>query len=246
MVESGCSFASATMPTECEPEDSGNQPDPVAGADHVVGREPARRRLAARPPGGVARPVVDRDPVAACGTRRRWRRGRSPPPGRAFASAGRRGRRRRRASALRSRVRSSPARQSTRCSPPLSLSAMSWTRAPSTKCDAAALRLLAEEVLEDAAIDLVARHREVAAGADLGHRVDVAPALRREEAKAELLELAFLHVLLQAEHLAEVVGADLDRRLADLVRGFAAPDGGGARAPGCRARRSAASAAAPG
>jgi hypothetical protein len=53
---------------------------------------------------------------------------------------------------------------------------------------------LAEEVLEDAAVDLVARHREVAAGADLGHRLDVAPAFRREEAEAELLELALLEV----------------------------------------------------
>ena len=76
--------------------------------------------------------------------------------------------------------------------------------APSTKRDAAAPRLLAEEVLEDAAVDLVARHREVAAGADLGHRVDVAPAFAREEAEAELLAAArSSHVRLQAEHLAK-------------------------------------------
>ncbi len=87
------------------------------------------------------------------------------------------------------------------------------------EADAAPLHFFGEEVLEHAAVDLVARHGEVAAGADLGDGVDVAPAFRREEAKAELLQLRGLEVRLQAEHLGEVVGADLDRRLADLVRG---------------------------
>ena len=87
------------------------------------------------------------------------------------------------------------------------------------EADAAPRRLLGEEVLEDAAVELVARHREVAARADLGDGVDVAPAFRREEAEAELLQLRRLEVLLQPEHLAQVVRADLDRRLADLVRG---------------------------
>ena len=41
-----------------------DQPDPVAVADQVVGREPARRRVAARAPGGIVGPVVDVDPLA--------------------------------------------------------------------------------------------------------------------------------------------------------------------------------------
>ena len=46
-----------------------------------------------------------------------------------------------------------------------------------------------------------------------------------------------LEVRLQAEHLAEVVGADLDRRLADLVRGDRHRMRRAARARGCRGRR---------
>ena len=95
---------------------------------------------------------------------------------------------------------------------------MSTTSAPSTNAMPRRAASSGQEVLEDAAIDLVARHREIAAGADLGHGIDVAPALGAEEAKAELLQLACIEMRFQAEHLREVVGADLDRRLADLVR----------------------------
>jgi hypothetical protein len=84
--------------------------------------------------------------------------------------------------------------------------------------DAAAGRLCGEEVLEQAAVDLVARHRERLARAELGDAVDVASLVGEEEAKAELLQLRVLEVLAQAEDVGEVVGADLDRRLADLVR----------------------------
>ena len=81
----------------------------------------------------------------------------------------------------------------------------------------ATLRFLGEEVLEDAAVDLVARHRQGPARTQLGHAVDVAPAIGEEESEAELLQLPLLKVLLQPQHLGEVVGADLDRRFADLV-----------------------------
>ena len=71
------------------------------------------------------------------------------------------------------------------------------------EADALANRLLGQEVLEQAAVDLVGRHRQRPAGADLGHAVDVAPAVGEEEAEAELLQLAALEVLLQAEHVAK-------------------------------------------
>ena len=62
-----------------------DQPDPVAFADQVVGREPARRRVAARAPVGIVGPVVDRRCARRCGTRPRWRRARSARPARACA-----------------------------------------------------------------------------------------------------------------------------------------------------------------
>ena len=45
-------------------------------------------------------------------------------------------------------------------------------------------------------------------------------AVVEEVADAELRQLAIGHVRVQPEHLAEVVGADLDARFADLVRRF--------------------------
>src|SRR5690606_38301305 len=74
-----------------------------------------------------------------------------------------------------------------------------------------------EVVLEDAAIELVARRRQQRARAELGDAIDVVTAVGEEEAEAELLELALLEVGSQPEHLAEVVRRDLDGRLAHLV-----------------------------
>jgi hypothetical protein len=81
------------------------------------------------------------------------------------------------------------------------------------------LRAFGEEVLEDAAVDLPARHRQRAAGAELGDVLQVAPAFAEEEAEAELLQLVFHQVLTQAQHVLEVMRADLHARLADLVAG---------------------------
>ena len=53
-------------------------------------------------------------------------------------------------------------------------------------------RLLAEEVLEDAAVDLVARRGEVRLAPSSSDAVDVAAALGEEEAEAELLQLPLL------------------------------------------------------
>ena len=196
-----------------------DQPDPVAGADQVIRGQPARRRVAALSPGRIARPVVDRDPLlhakphrirvvpvrlgeieffldqadAAAGVDEPARAGLAHLAVRAVAGA-------------------------------MQLAVLVEVDVDDERAiderDAAPRRLFGQEVLEDAAIDLVARHREIAARADLGHGVDVAPALRAEEAKAELLQLACIEMRFQAEHLGEVVGADLDRRLADLVRGL--------------------------
>src|SRR4051794_35926082 len=50
---------------------------------------------------------------------------------------------------------------------------------------------------------------------------DVAVVTRREPpTQTELVELVALEMVLEAEHVAEVVRGDLDRRLADLERGF--------------------------
>ena len=83
---------------------------------------------------------------------------------------------------------------------------------------ALALRFFGQVVLEDAAVDLVALHRQHMAGAEFGDLVDVAPAFAEEEAEAELAQLGLLHVRLEAQHGVEVVRADLDAGLAHLVR----------------------------
>src|SRR5690606_2746727 len=87
--------------------------------------------------------------------------------------------------------------------------------------DAHRARVLAEEVLEAAPVQLPGRSRQQPADAQLGATVELFPALAEEEAEAELADLRRVQVLAQAEHVGEVVGADLDRRLADLERGLA-------------------------
>ena len=119
---------------------------------------------------------------------------------------------------------------------------MSATIGAVDEAHAAARGLLAEEVLEDAAVDLVARHREVAAGADLGHlrRCRAGLPLKKKRKPNLLAAARSSQVLLQAEHRVEVVRADLDRRFAHLVRRFAAPDGAALEHQRRRGRRSAA------
>jgi hypothetical protein len=68
----------------------------------------------------------------------------------------------------------------------------------------------------NAAVDLPGGHCK---GAEFGHVLNVAPAVAEEEAKTELLQLAVQQVVLQAQHLTQVMGADLDRRFTHLVRG---------------------------
>jgi hypothetical protein len=75
-----------------------------------------------------------------------------------------------------------------------------------------------QEILKNAAIDLIARYAEQAADADFLDRIDVAAAIRIEEAEAELAQLGVLQVVLEAEDLRKVVCANLDRGFADLVR----------------------------
>ena len=211
-----------------------DQPDPVAGADQVVGREPARRRLAARAPGRVVRTSRRSRSGRRCGTRRRWRRGRSPRaspslrlsrPARPQASTSQR------ASAA---WRSPPCapvdavrrrrRRPARCRAPV---------APSTKRDAAA------RAPPRRGSSRRCRGRSgSSAPRGSGSRRSRSPRRCRagpptkKKRKPNFFSCALLQVLLQAEHLAEVVGADLDRRLADLVRGLGHRMARGARAPG--------------
>ena len=86
--------------------------------------------------------------------------------------------------------------------------------------DAPAQRLGTEEILEYAAIELVAGRRQFPACTDLGHLVEVAALFGHEEAQAELADLRLIQVVPQAKRLGKVVGANLHGRLADLVRCF--------------------------
>src|SRR5690606_15150948 len=86
--------------------------------------------------------------------------------------------------------------------------------------DARRPRAFDEHVREAAAIDLPGRRRQQLADADLGAAVDVASAVGKEEAEAELADLLPVEVLAQPQHVGKVVGADLDRGFADLERGL--------------------------
>src|SRR6185295_5884025 len=67
------------------------------------------------------------------------------------------------------------------------------------------LRMVREEVLEDAAIELIARRGEETARAELDDVVDGLAPLREKEPKAKLLELAADEMLAQAQHAFEIV-----------------------------------------
>ena len=74
-------------------------------------------------------------------------------------------------------------------------------------------------VLEQAAVDLIGGHRRQGGRAPLHPLRDVAVVARREEeAQARLGQFVGLEVVLHPDHLGEVVGAQLDRRLPDLER----------------------------
>jgi hypothetical protein len=79
--------------------------------------------------------------------------------------------------------------------------------------DAGGQALIGEEVLEAAAIELVARRVERAVDAAPDPLGQVAVVAGREPPpEAELADLVPLEVLLEAQHVAEVVGGDLDGR----------------------------------
>ena len=82
-------------------------------------------------------------------------------------------------------------------------------------------RTFAEVVLEAAAVELPRRRRQQRAHAHLRAVLHLVHAFAEEVAQAVLAHLLRLHVLAQAQHLGEVVRADLDGGLADLVRGLA-------------------------
>jgi hypothetical protein len=82
-------------------------------------------------------------------------------------------------------------------------------------------RMRAEKVFETAAIELPRRRRQQLAHAKLGASIDARVPFAEEEAEAELADLLGVEVLAQAEHVGEVVRADLDGGFADLERRFA-------------------------
>ena len=83
-------------------------------------------------------------------------------------------------------------------------------------------RLLAEEVLEAAAVELVGVDGQAARRAALDALGQLAVVAGGEpEAQAVLRDLLVLEVLLEAEHVREVLAGDLLRRLADLEGGLA-------------------------
>ena len=93
------------------------------------------------------------------------------------------------------------------------------------KTDAARGGFGGEEVLENAPVDLVAGHSQVAACTDLSDLLQVAPVLRKEEAETEFAQLSRLQVFFQAQDFAEVMRTDLHRGLTDLVGGLGQGEG---------------------
>ena len=84
--------------------------------------------------------------------------------------------------------------------------------------DAGGDEIVEQRVLEPPAIELERRHDRELRRAELDPPGDVAIAgVREEVAQPELLELPGAQVRLEAEDRLEVVGANLDARLADLV-----------------------------
>ena len=154
-----------------------DEPRPVALAAQVVGRQPAQRRLAAPEPGGVRRPLVDVDLG-----------GEAEPDGvrvvrvvllqpeLALDEAG----------ATRGvdepAAPDFPARMLFHETHPVSRAVRAEIEAAHDRAidelDAERTRVLAEEVLEDAAIELVARRRQVATRAELRDLIDCGCCLR--------------------------------------------------------------------
>src|SRR5690349_3136 len=62
------------------------------------------------------------------------------------------------------------------------------------EANAARLRMFCEEILEDAAIELVGRRAQIAAGAQLDDSVDALATLGEEKPEAELLQLLRLEM----------------------------------------------------
>ena len=197
-----------------------DQPEPVARAAHVVGRTPAVRRREPLQPRRIVRPLVGIDGAV------------DPPPHRvgvvvvglrqaelALEQAGAAG-----------GIDHPAGRQRLRLAILLVADRMrgvacaqfdaAHDRAIDER-DAERARLLAEEILEAAAVQLPRRRRQQLADAQLDAVVDVAAAIGEEVAQPELADLLGFQVLAETEHVGEVMRADLDRGFADLERGLA-------------------------
>src|SRR3546814_7536851 len=88
---------------------------------------------------------------------------------------------------------------------------------------------LAEEVLEAAAVDLPRRRRQELAHAQPGAAVEAHAAFGEEEPEAELTHMRAVEVVAEAEHVGEVVRADLNCRFADFECRLAHRDRTGTR-----------------
>ena len=80
--------------------------------------------------------------------------------------------------------------------------------------------MLAQVVLENAAVDLIARHAEVAAHPNFLDIVDRVVAIGAEESESEFAQVPFTQMGLEAKRMAEIVRPNLDGRLTDLMNGF--------------------------
>jgi len=94
-------------------------------------------------------------------------------------------------------------------------------RAPVFECDAAFPRLIDQEVLEHAAVDLPCGCIQDAADAKLGDVVQIFAAVAEEKSKAELADLLRIEMRAQAKHIGKIIRGDFDGGFADLVRGRA-------------------------
>ena len=65
-------------------------------------------------------------------------------------------------------------------------------------------RLLAEEILETAAVDLPRRRRQDPADAEFGAAVEVAASVAEEETEPELADVFGVQMRTQAEHVGEI------------------------------------------
>ena len=210
------------MPSECAPDGQRDQPEPVARPAHVVGRAPAVGRRAARQPVGIVGPVAAGRDGPRRATTPRWRRGRWLGEAELALEQARRG----------PLASTSQRAVSVRVSPSRFV-AHRVRRTVGAEVDAAHHR-----AVDAASTPARARARRGSSRSGRGRSATTAcgsswltpssvqrsmslAAVAEEEAEAELADVLGVEVLAQAQHVGEVMRADLDRGFAHLERAFA-------------------------